>query len=456
MVNRFIRFQQIAGLGIMPIFGFAGSGKTEFLATVALILMACPAIKRIYCAAQAHVAISNLAEMINKIALEVHVLAGDETRKLPMVIRGYSMPTEIDAFWEVLRHGDANVADKFPNSPWNIKLSLCEWGLKVIGFAGYTLSDTDSDELHRLRRKFLADKEYHAFRLLVAGRIKLHELDIYQPQGVDTSTPYSVISGLFSEVVMCADAVCTTTYASRDLRVYEVFNVGLARATVLDEAGAMSMGSALMAWIDDGRPCVMAGDEKQLPPTVMTMGERRGDKCANMFANFLRVSILEHAKRTGFPCFVLDKQYRIVKGLFELPRRLFYGDVVNFKYADSADLSRRPKARMIELHTRSEYPSLRACPEGEILPVFFHCSGSQERFDETSKSLYNPTQNAIAVNVIKALLDSRISTASEVAVITPYRANLERLKELLQPLGVVNIYTTDSFQVTIAAFSRFA
>ena len=72
------------------------------------------------------------------------------------------------------------------------------------------------------------------------------------------------------------------------------------------------MAEALVVWIGDGRPCIKAGDDRQLPPTVMTLNKKRGGKCANTFAYPAKISILEHT------CLVLNMQYRIATGLFDL------------------------------------------------------------------------------------------------------------------------------------------
>ncbi|KAJ4169319.1 hypothetical protein NW754_016353 [Fusarium falciforme] len=53
------------------------------------------------------------------------------------------------------------------------------------------------------------------------------------------------------------------------------------------------------------RPVAMARDENQLPPTVMTLMDKDGSML-NQFAPDTRTSMLEHLKRTGQVCFVLN------------------------------------------------------------------------------------------------------------------------------------------------------
>lgn len=156
--------------------------------------------------------------------------------------------------------------------------------MKVMGFKGFKdfqLRPKDNARVHGLQERFLQEDQNRGFRMLAAGEIELREVANHQPQGA--AKPMDLVRELLYEVVMWADAVCTTPHVAGEV-TYLAYNKKIATATVLDEAGAMS------------------GDERQLPPTVMTMGETREGKCANMFARYARVSILEHAKRSGWPC----------------------------------------------------------------------------------------------------------------------------------------------------------
>ena len=50
-------------------------------------------------------------------------------------------------------------------------------------------------------------------------------------------------------MINCADALCTTPDASQE-RAYLNFNHNIAKAAVLDEAGAMTMAEAFEVWRD--------------------------------------------------------------------------------------------------------------------------------------------------------------------------------------------------------------
>ncbi|KAJ4326052.1 hypothetical protein N0V84_003272 [Fusarium piperis] len=114
----------------------------------------------------------------------------------------------------------------------------------------------------------------------------------------------SQVERFYSCIVQYANAVCTTPHASTR-KPYKLFKEK-ADAVVLDEAGAMWKADALQVIGQTLRPVAMAGDENQLPPTVMTLMDRRDGNMLNQFAPDARTSILEHFKRTGQACFLLN------------------------------------------------------------------------------------------------------------------------------------------------------
>lgn len=81
---------------------------------------------------------------------------------------------------------------------------------------------------------------------------------------------------------------------------------------MIDEAGAMNITAMVIG--PYLRPIILAGDERQLPPTVMLTTQKDGDNFLNAFSLIGRMSILEFLKRTGRPCFVLNEQLRIADG----------------------------------------------------------------------------------------------------------------------------------------------
>lgn len=290
---------------MVAILGFAGSGKTKLLAITALLFIAHPDIGRIYCSAPTHVATSNFAERLHRVGGEISKKC---SMSAPLVVRRYAIETEIAAFIKIAtrrsRGADADMADPYRATRWSLKLSPCEWLLKVVGAGDFRLAPTDSHVLHKLREQFLTERQYDGLRRFVASEISFEAVESSTTKGAMSGSASDLVKELLVCIVMNAHAVCTTPYASGE-SIYAEYNVEVAKGVILDEASAMLQGDALLVSGPRCRPCGKAGDPRQLPPAVMTEGEKRNGKCANNFSRLAKISVLEQVKRNGWPCFAL-------------------------------------------------------------------------------------------------------------------------------------------------------
>ncbi|KAF5698880.1 hypothetical protein FGLOB1_11711, partial [Fusarium globosum] len=84
------------------------------------------------------------------------------------------------------------------------------------------------------------------------------------------------IGRLMREVARCANFV-TVTPAMAGTQPYKSFNGSHAQAALFDEAAAMHRKDGLMVYGNAMRPIFAVGDERQLPPTLLTMGEMYPD-----------------------------------------------------------------------------------------------------------------------------------------------------------------------------------
>ncbi|OAA68554.1 hypothetical protein SPI_00749 [Niveomyces insectorum RCEF 264] len=318
--------------------------------------------------------------------------------------------------------------DEWTAGRWEEPLSLCHWLLKVVSAPGYALAENDKLAIQDIRHEFASSDDFKDLRRLVDGQ------DV--PEAADGSPSHSSrIRALMIRILCIADFVCTTPYASQ----YDGFRLVAenADAIVLDEAGGMHMADALMVWGTQCRPCAMAGDMRQLPPAVM-------ERDRNRFRNQAAVSVLEHFQKTRNPTFVLNRQMRIVEGLFDLARQIIYPDVPGITYGEMARLSNHPVARRIDAWAGARY-GYRPHPD-KILPVFLHCKDTICEKSGTSRT--NVLQNAAAISFLDALVGSGAVKASDIAVITPYRANRRKLEAVLAShpvLADVAVSSIDAF-----------
>ncbi|CAK7225828.1 hypothetical protein SCUCBS95973_005994 [Sporothrix curviconia] len=424
--DRFVDYLQHVVLGMLGVAGFAGSGKTHHLALCALLMLAHPNINRIYVSAPTHMAVSNIAERINKLGIKVH---GGTSAGVPLVVRGLDMKVELENFMSTIQPKAAKEDEWRSTGYWEQPLSLCEWLLKVVRAPGYELAAQVKPGLHDISQRFLESDYYSDLRLLVAGE--------HVPDAEDGKPSHrSKFRNLMITILATADFVCTTPYASKS-KPYRSF-AAAADAVVLDEAGCMCLADAIMVWGTQCRPCAMAGDVRQFPPAVM-------DRDRNRFYDQAAVSVLDHFQKTSNPTFVLNRQMRIFEGLFNLAREIIYHDVPDITYGEMVRVGNHPVARRIDAWAGDRY-GYRPRPD-RILPVFLHCDNTV--CEMAGASRVNRLQNAAAVSFIDALVSSGVALASQIVVISPYRANVKELADVIAKratLANVAVSSTDSFQ----------
>lgn len=262
----------------------------------------------IYCSAPTNAATSNLAERIYKLTIT--------GRQRPLlIIHGYSKQKEISALISMVE-GGSQAGDK--NKSWEPSLSTAEWLFKAVMRKEYQLEPGDPAQLQQLRTR-LGQRDgdsYEHFRNWVDSNGKVNQFPSYK-QLTDT------ITTILSDLVNCADAVCTTPWVSAT-SPYQQYNQQQVKTVMLDETGAMVQADALLVWGVGCRPCVMGGDPQQLQPTVLSQGIKRaaGEHTTRPFALQMQRSVLERIQIRGFPCFVLNTQNRIVKGGFDVTRQI--------------------------------------------------------------------------------------------------------------------------------------
>jgi superfamily I DNA and/or RNA helicase len=97
-------------------------------------------------------------------------------------------------------------------------------------------------------------------------------------------------------------------------------------------------------------------------------------------------------------------------------------------------------------HRLCDLPGVRAEPLTETPVKFIGTAGAgyDEELDEETDSRFNPQEAALAAKYVRRLLDAGVS-ASDIAVIAPYSAQVRLLRELLAGSGV-EIDSVDGFQ----------
>jgi len=200
----------------------------------------------------------------------------------------------------------------------------------------------------------------------------------------------------------------------------------------MDETAQSIEPSALIPIIK-GKRLIMAGDHKQLPPTVLSEHAKRLN--FSLFERFANLFIEN--------CYTLKIQYRMNEKINRFPSCEFYNCVVesdesvkNIKLSDIANIS--------EL-------------VGYDTPIVFF--DTQGKFLEANKKGSHSKYNPLEAEFVKRLVDELLSLgvkSYDIGVITPYKDHEEYMKKMIE---AVEIKSIDGFQgrekeVIILSFVR--
>lgn len=376
-------------------------------------------------AARLYAVSSNVADRYNTGKREKHRIR----RKL--VVRGYN-EEEYEAFQRLLR--DSNAADGAGSGPWKkpgawkLHLSKAYWLLMCLRSPTTPgLHHSDSAAVHRLQRRLDKDHRLARLRGVISGLISW---EVYiSGKMVDKN----IIEGLFSQILEAADIVCTTPAQSCG-RFYRDWKNTKAKGFAIDEAANMTRPDLYSLWGNTMMPCILAGDEKQLPPAVITLDEKDGQGNAiNRLGRDATISPLEFFMGLGMPVYRLRTQLRMAKGLFDLSKRFIYSDV-NCAYGPGCriELEAHRVGRDLESFALVRHPELSAAPTGSLQPIFIHCENSHCHIDPITKSKSNRDQVIVALDFILDLVSNTSGRVhpSQIAIITPYTANVHVVSEV--------------------------
>ena len=234
-----------------------------------------------------------------------------------------------------------------------------------------------------------------------------------------SNTEQYIVDDLVAKAhVITATLVGANHYTVRNLSYYTV---------VIDEAG-QALEPACWIPVLKAKKVILAGDHQQLPPTV---------KSNEAAKNGLAITLLEKGVQLHPQAVtLLEEQYRMNKVIMGYSSAVFYGN-------------------KLKAHASVAGHLLFA---GDEPLVFIDTAGCS--FDERSEStsVTNPEEAAFLVK----LLMRQVTTLAEyytpesfptIAVISPYKQQVELLKELLQHAPDLQVYsekiavnTIDSFQ----------
>ena len=228
-------------------------------------------------------------------------------------------------------------------------------------------------------------------------------------------------AGIAQEIVDDADVICVTnTGINTDLLGARNFDLA-----VIDEACQCSEPSCWIPLLRAKR-IVLAGDHCQLPPTVISHEAAREGFAVSMQERLVELY-------GASVCQPLLVQYRMHEQIMRYPSAQFYDcrleadeTVAGHRLCDLAEVEDD------ELTTNAVR--------------FIDTSGSSfdEEREKAGRSLANPEEAALAIKKAKDLIALGVG-ADDIAIITPYTAQVRMLQERLDVEGV-EVGSIDGFQ----------
>jgi len=229
---------------------------------------------------------------------------------------------------------------------------------------------------------------------------------------------------IYRTIIQNADVLLATNSMLRsDMLREHHFDVA-----IIDEGSQQMIPSTLIPIAAADR-FVIAGDHKQLPPTVLSNDERLKE-------TLFGALIGRHPELSR----MLTVQYRMHASIMDFSNRHFYdGRLIadeSVAHHTLADLG---------IRTSDRYPEILS-PTPPLIFVDTSGSGAAEARSERSTSYYNETEAEMVAEFAEALLQMGLKP-HHIGIITPYAAQIKAIKRRLEARDLsIETRTVDGFQ----------
>jgi ATP-dependent RNA/DNA helicase IGHMBP2 len=216
--------------------------------------------------------------------------------------------------------------------------------------------------------------------------------------------------------------LATTTGAANELLFERPFD-----RVVIDEA-AQALEAACWIALPRGKRTVLAGDHRQLPPTIQSQEAADGGLARTLFERLMDSA---HGTAIGR---MLTVQYRMHERIMGWSSARLYG----------GQLQAAPAVRS---HLLTDLPDV-VHNEWTSEPLCFVDTagcGHEESVGDDEGSKSNPGEAELVVRIVTALREANVPAAA-IAVITPYNAQVQLLRSRLGGDAELEIGTVDGLQ----------
>lgn len=194
---------------------------------------------------------------------------------------------------------------------------------------------------------------------------------------------------------------------------------------VIDEA-AQSLEAACWIPLLKGPRAVLAGDHLQLPPTIRSIEAERGGLGVTLFGRL--------AERFPATAHLLDVQYRMNETIMRWSSDALYGGKIHAHES-------------VATHRLPGLPGVAETEDTAPVAIFIDTAGfdASEMTDEAQESRWNDGEGRLVDIHVHRLLDAGVP-ARDIAVITPYSAQVDRLRRRFADIRRLEVDTVDGFQ----------
>lgn len=335
---------------------------------------------------------------------------------------------------------NANVQDVTLEELVNAKLSVVSGKKNGVGDEIHKIMmahKSASDQLHTLRTvvdgfkasgKPISPEQDREFEVLKRKKQQLsNQIDAARDNG-DTAARDAEMSRrrVQQEILNGAHVICATLSGSGH-EMFQGLNIEF-ETVVIDEAAQSIELSALIPLKYGCSKCILVGDPKQLPPTVLSREAARFQYEQSLFVRMQANSPND--------VHLLDTQYRMHPEISIFPSNTFY----DAKLLDGPG--------MAKLRTRPWHQSKVLGPYR-----FFDVQGTQQSAPR-GHSLINIAEIEVALKLFERLITDckGYDFKGKIGIITPYKSQLRELRSRFAQkygdsvLTTVDFNTTDAFQ----------
>ncbi|HUV79357.1 MAG TPA: IGHMBP2 family helicase [Candidatus Bathyarchaeia archaeon] len=408
----------LAAKDFFLIHGPPGTGKT--ITCIEVIAQLVKRGYKILAAADSNVAVDNLVERLDKLGVEV-VRIGHPARVIPSLRR-----RSLD--YLVQEDQDYIKAQELRAQAYELKERMRGFIVPEMRWRR-GLSD---EEIMQLAR------EGRTVRGIPAAKLKGMQKWLTVKQRIDKlfGTARELEESAINRVITAAEVICATNSTAGS----EILKSAKFDFAVIDEATQSTEPSSLITVLKAKR-FIMAGDHKQLPPTILNEEAERGGLSKSLFERLLRL----HGDRIRV---MLEVQYRMNEEIASFPNKEFYeGKLQAYEQVKRQNLMDiLPKLELID---------------EEVKPFLFIDTRGSDEFKERVRRGSTSKENVGEAKLVKDIAERLLSLSippEEIAIISPYDDQVALIRTMLRVDGL-EIKTVDGFQgrekeVVIVSFVR--